>query len=228
MLIISSVLLAVWLVGTVVLPMINASQNSASAEATVTPTIRDDLAAHTITIPGKDGERITIRELRTSAIVTGGVATFDIPDHIWYDDYQDFVQDSMEMEGDASSPSISISHPRSFRSSLQEKRHPNPRRMLYSLRSIIFCIHQNSPAPIRKSPTLATPGTPHGMGMQSPSHHSGAFHPTSTYSTMAYNNQVKDYNRGAKHDDAPDSLYGAVQLAQGVQRLRFFERGLLF
>ncbi len=45
---------------------------------------------------------------------------------------------------------------------------------------------------------------------------------------MAYNNQVKDYNKGAKHDDAPDSLYGAVQLAQGVQRLRFFERGLLF
>ena len=45
---------------------------------------------------------------------------------------------------------------------------------------------------------------------------------------IAYNNQVKDYNKGAKHDDAPDSLYGAVQLAQGVQGLRFFERGLLF
>ena len=45
---------------------------------------------------------------------------------------------------------------------------------------------------------------------------------------IAYNNQVKDYNKGAKHDDAPDSLYGAVQLAQGVQGLRFFERELLF
>lgn len=45
---------------------------------------------------------------------------------------------------------------------------------------------------------------------------------------MAYNNQVKDYNKGAKHDDAPDSLYGAVQLVQGVQKLRFFDRGLLF
>jgi len=45
---------------------------------------------------------------------------------------------------------------------------------------------------------------------------------------MAYNNQLKDYNRGAKHDDTPDSLYGAVQLAQGVQRLRFYERRLLF
>ncbi|NLD18829.1 MAG: phage terminase large subunit [Clostridiales bacterium] len=47
-------------------------------------------------------------------------------------------------------------------------------------------------------------------------------------SNMAYNNQVKDYNKGAKHDDAPDSLYGAVQLVQGVQKLQFFDRGLLF
>jgi predicted phage terminase large subunit-like protein len=44
----------------------------------------------------------------------------------------------------------------------------------------------------------------------------------------AYNNQVKDYNRGAKHDDAPDSLYGAVQLIQGVQKLQFYDRSLLF
>lgn len=44
----------------------------------------------------------------------------------------------------------------------------------------------------------------------------------------AYNNQVKDYNRGAKHDDAPDSLYGAVQLIQGVQKLQFYDRNLLF
>lgn len=50
------------------------------------------------------------------------------------------------------------------------------------LRAIIRSTHQNSPMPIRKSPTLATPGTPHGMGMQSPSHHNGEFHPTSTYS----------------------------------------------
>ncbi|MDY4785113.1 phage terminase large subunit [Pygmaiobacter massiliensis] len=45
---------------------------------------------------------------------------------------------------------------------------------------------------------------------------------------MAYNNQVRDYNKSAKHDDAPDSLYGAVQLVQGVQKIKFFERGLLF
>ncbi|MDD4564239.1 MAG: phage terminase large subunit [Eubacteriales bacterium] len=45
---------------------------------------------------------------------------------------------------------------------------------------------------------------------------------------IRYNNQVKDYNKGAKFDDAPDSLYGSVQLVQGVQSLKFFDRGLLF
>lgn len=45
---------------------------------------------------------------------------------------------------------------------------------------------------------------------------------------IGYNNQVKDYNKSAKHDDAPDSLFGAVQLVQGVKKLKFYERGLLF
>ncbi|WP_243441452.1 hypothetical protein [Clostridium arbusti] len=44
----------------------------------------------------------------------------------------------------------------------------------------------------------------------------------------AYNNQVKDYNKFAKHDDAPDSLYGAVQLLQRMKKLKFFDRNLLF
>lgn len=45
---------------------------------------------------------------------------------------------------------------------------------------------------------------------------------------ISYNNQVKDYNKFAKHDDAPDSLYGAVQLIQGTQKLKFYDKGLLF
>jgi len=45
---------------------------------------------------------------------------------------------------------------------------------------------------------------------------------------ISYNNQVRDYNKFAKHDDAPDSLYGAVQLVQGVQKLKFYDRKLLF
>ncbi|SFG92261.1 phage uncharacterized protein (putative large terminase), C-terminal domain-containing protein [Desulfotomaculum arcticum] len=45
---------------------------------------------------------------------------------------------------------------------------------------------------------------------------------------IRYNNQVKDYNKSAKFDDAPDSLYGAVQLIEGVKRIKFYDRSLLF
>lgn len=48
------------------------------------------------------------------------------------------------------------------------------------------------------------------------------------YSNLSYNNQVKDYNKGAKHDDAHDSLYGTLQLVQGVKSIRLFNRNLLF
>lgn len=84
-----------WLAVAFVIPMLTANQNVDERTAVVIPTIRDDMAAHTVTIPGEDGQRITIRELRTSAIVTGGIATFDILDHVWYDNYEDYLQDTM-------------------------------------------------------------------------------------------------------------------------------------
>lgn len=84
-----------WLAVAFVIPMLTADQNVDERTAVVIPTIRDDMAAHTVTIPGEDGQRITIRELRTFAIVTGGVATFDILDHVWYDNYEDYLQDTM-------------------------------------------------------------------------------------------------------------------------------------
>ncbi|MCI6040096.1 MAG: hypothetical protein MR742_06225 [Clostridiales bacterium] len=87
--------LAGWLAVAFVIPMLTADKNVDERTAVVIPTIRDDMAAHTVTIPGEDGQRITIRELRTSAIVTGGIATFDILDHIWYDNYEDYLQDTM-------------------------------------------------------------------------------------------------------------------------------------
>lgn len=45
---------------------------------------------------------------------------------------------------------------------------------------------------------------------------------------IRYNNQIKDYNRNCRFDDAPDSLYGAVQLIQSVKSLKFYDRSLLF
>ncbi|MEG0639803.1 MAG: hypothetical protein RR824_07145 [Clostridia bacterium] len=95
LLVVGCLALAGWLMVAFVIPMLSASKNDQELKSTVTPTIRDDLSAHTVTIPGEDGQRVTIRELRTSAIVTGGIATFDILDHIWYDNYEDYLQDSM-------------------------------------------------------------------------------------------------------------------------------------
>ena len=63
----------------------------------VTASIKDELAAHTILIPGEDGQQIYIRELRASYVVTGGFATVEVPDHIWYDDMTDYVGESMEV-----------------------------------------------------------------------------------------------------------------------------------
>lgn len=80
-----------------VVPMIFNDNRQEQASYTITPTIRNELANHTITIPGEEGQRIMIKELRTSAIVVGGVATFDIPDHVWYDDYEAYVQETMRV-----------------------------------------------------------------------------------------------------------------------------------
>lgn len=73
-----------------------ASVQDANA-AYVTASIRNDLAAHTIMIPGEDGQQIYIRELHTSYIVTGGFATIQVEDHTWYDDYEGTLDETMEV-----------------------------------------------------------------------------------------------------------------------------------
>lgn len=45
---------------------------------------------------------------------------------------------------------------------------------------------------------------------------------------VVYNRQVKDYNKNAKNDDAPDSLYMAVQGIQGVKKIKFYCREKIF
>lgn len=63
----------------------------------ITASIKDDLAAHTILIPGTDGQQIYIKELHTSYIVTGGFATVQVADHIWYDEITDYVGETMDV-----------------------------------------------------------------------------------------------------------------------------------
>jgi len=65
--------------------------------ASVTATILDDLAAHTILIPGDEGEQIYIRELHASYVVTDGFATVQVADHTWYDNYEGTLEETMDV-----------------------------------------------------------------------------------------------------------------------------------
>jgi len=97
LLILTSIVVAAWLGWTVVLPIFIPNPTDAVAEVTITPIILNDMAAHQVIIPGTDGQRITIRELRTSGIVSDGMAAFEIPDHIWYDDFEHYLQETMSV-----------------------------------------------------------------------------------------------------------------------------------
>ncbi len=59
--------------------------------------VLDDLSAHTVMIPGTDGTTIYIRELHASYVVSGGFATVEIPDHIWYDNLEGSLDETMEV-----------------------------------------------------------------------------------------------------------------------------------
>ena len=63
----------------------------------ITAGILDDLSAHTVLIPGTDGSTIYIRELHASYIVDEGFATVEIPDHIWYDNLEGSLDETMDV-----------------------------------------------------------------------------------------------------------------------------------
>lgn len=63
--------------------------------AIVTASMKNDLAAHTIMIPGEDGQQIYISELHTSYIVSGGFATIVVEDHTWYENLETLLDETM-------------------------------------------------------------------------------------------------------------------------------------
>ena len=80
----------------IVLP-VNSRSSSADSGVLISATIMDDLAAHTIQIPGEDGQRIFIRELYSTYEVTGGYATIQIQDHTWYDNLESVTEPTMQV-----------------------------------------------------------------------------------------------------------------------------------
>ena len=73
------------------------SHVAAGPAASVTASMMDDLAAHTILIPGEDGQQIYIRELHASYVVSGGFATVQVADHTWYDNYEGTLEETMDV-----------------------------------------------------------------------------------------------------------------------------------
>ncbi len=65
--------------------------------AIVTASLLDDLAAHTIMIPGEDGTTIYIRELHASFLVVDGYATVEVLDHTWYDNLEGSLDETMDV-----------------------------------------------------------------------------------------------------------------------------------
>ncbi|MGN0794860.1 MAG: hypothetical protein ACI4MG_10395 [Aristaeellaceae bacterium] len=63
--------------------------------ALVTASLSNDLAAHTILIPGEDGQMVYIAELRKHYDVVGGFATIVIEDHYWYDNLETVTEETM-------------------------------------------------------------------------------------------------------------------------------------
>lgn len=61
--------------------------------AIITPSILDDMPAHTIRLPAQEGASIYIKELKKSYTVAGGYATLEIPDYIWYEDSESVTQE---------------------------------------------------------------------------------------------------------------------------------------
>ena len=68
-----------------------------SQDAIITASLMDDLAAHTIMIPGENGTTIYIRELHASYVVVDGYATVEVADHTWYDNLEGALDESMEV-----------------------------------------------------------------------------------------------------------------------------------
>ena len=68
-----------------------------SSDAIVTASLLDDVAAHTIMIPGENGTTIYIRELHASYVVVDGYATVEVADHTWYDNLEGTLDETMDV-----------------------------------------------------------------------------------------------------------------------------------
>ena len=72
-------------------------QTAGESAAIVTASMMNDVAAHTILIPGEEGSNIYIRELHASYTVVDGFATVEVEDHTWYDNVDTTLDETMDV-----------------------------------------------------------------------------------------------------------------------------------
>lgn len=70
---------------------------SEAKKTQIIPSLLNDMSAHTIKIPGEEGAQIYIKELHKNYLVTNGYATIEVADYNWYENYEDYVNDTMEV-----------------------------------------------------------------------------------------------------------------------------------
>ena len=63
----------------------------------ISASILDDMAAHTIDIPAPEGAQIYIKELRKSFVATGGYASIQVADYVWYELEERLVNPTMDV-----------------------------------------------------------------------------------------------------------------------------------
>ncbi len=77
--------------------LIQEKEVPAEEQVSVSASILDDMAAHTIRIPAPEGSRIYVKELRRFFLSTGGYASFQVADHTFYEHEESVVQETMEV-----------------------------------------------------------------------------------------------------------------------------------
>lgn len=84
--------------GFFVLSTLGVLDSSSGSGASVTASILDDLAAHTILIPGEDGQKIYVgAPMQATYDVIDGFATVEIPDYYWYRDLPSVDEETMHV-----------------------------------------------------------------------------------------------------------------------------------
>lgn len=75
----------------------NAIKESIASQTIIAEREVEGLPGHQVTISGREGAQIYVRELQSSYIITGGVASIEIPDYFWYESLENFTDETMDV-----------------------------------------------------------------------------------------------------------------------------------